>query len=543
MIEYSRETQNTIPTSAVKIIGLGGAGANMLERIAMGGFECAELLALNTDLRTLNACMSGDKLQLGRNLTKGLGAGGDPQLGQQAMQEAEDDVRAAIKGRRIVFLCTGLGGGTGSGAAPTVARIAREEGAFVVVFATMPFKFEGRRRRDQADAALNQLSVLANAMVTFDNTRMGELVLAKQGVHEAFAAADMMIAESVKAVIRLVVRPGLINVGLDELISALRTPRSRCLFGSGIAQGKDRVAKALGNALASPLLDQGALLQDAGAVLVHIAGGENLTLFEIELLMQRLAKHVPDSAHLLFGASVDPKMDDSLSVTLISALPEERLAGEVAEAAPALVALEPAPPVAQEAKLEAELIHAIEQPAVVNAPPVIEEPAAPVAEVTASVTEPEAEPIPEPEPVAEITTPPAMPITEPVEETPVAVAEAAVAETETNQEAVIEEEPVLEMVPPPSPFVIAEEPRPAMPVTAPAKPVSVPPVPVSVGGGKFMAMAKETQSIKLRSRDKGGQPELSLDGGPRGRFKEEEPNLMDGEDLDVPAFLRKKRPQ
>lgn len=327
MITYQRDPrQQTIPASAVKIIGLGGAGTNMLEHVALDGPDYAELLALNTDVRTLNACMAGEKIQLGANLTKGLGAGGDPELGYQAMLEAEEEIRASLRGRRIVFLCVGLGGGTGSGAAPVVTRIAREEGAFVVVFATMPFAFEGRRRREQADTALNELAVLSNALVTFDNNRMGELVLAKQGIHEAFAAADRMICESIKAVIRLVVRPGLINVGLDDLMSALRTNRSRCLFGSGLAKGKDRAAAALRNALSSPLLDQGALLKDAQTVLVHLCGGEDLTLYEVELMMQRLQKFVPDSAHVLFGAAVDPAMADSLSITLISALPEDALA-------------------------------------------------------------------------------------------------------------------------------------------------------------------------------------------------------------------------
>ncbi|MEY3897809.1 MAG: hypothetical protein RLZZ214_3330, partial [Verrucomicrobiota bacterium] len=326
MIPYSRDPHQTIPTSSVKIIGLGGAGANMLERIALDGMEGAELLALNTDVRTLASCLAREKIQLGVNLTKGLGSGGDPELGHQAALEAEEQIRAAIKGRRIVFLCTGLGGGTGSGASPIITRIAREEGAFVVVFATMPFAFEGKRRREQAETALNELAVLSNALVTFDNNRMGELVLAKQGIHEAFGAADHMICESIKAVIRLVVRPGLINVGLDDLMSALRTNRSRCLFGSGIAEGKDRAIKALRNALNSPLLDQGTLLKDAQTVLVHLSGGEDLTLFEIELLMQRLQKFVPDKAHVLFGAAIDPAMGDSLSITLISALPEDFLA-------------------------------------------------------------------------------------------------------------------------------------------------------------------------------------------------------------------------
>jgi cell division protein FtsZ len=326
MIPYSRDPRQVIPASSVKIIGLGGAGANMLERIALDGMEGAELLALNTDIRTLGACLAKEKIQLGVNLTKGLGTGGDPELGHQAVLEAEDSIRDAIRGSRIVFLCTGLGGGTGSGASPIVTRIAREEGAFVVVFATMPFAFEGRRRREQAETALNELAVLSNALVTFDNNRMGELVLAKQGIHEAFIAADHMICESIKAVIRLVIRPGLINVGLDDLMSALRTTRSRCLFGSGMASGKDRASKALRNALASPLLDQGSLLKEAQTVLVHLCGGEDLTLFEIELLMQRLQKFVPEQAHVLFGAAIDPAMGDSLSLTLISALPEDSLA-------------------------------------------------------------------------------------------------------------------------------------------------------------------------------------------------------------------------
>ena len=325
MIEFPRDSQNTIPSSSVKIVGLGGAGTNMLDRVVLDGMDGAEMLAINTDIRTLSGSVARDRIQLGRNLTKGLGAGGDPELGQQAVLEAETEVRSALKGRKIVFLCVGLGGGTGSGAAPIVCRIAREEGAFVVVFATMPFSFEGRRRREQAETSLNELAVLSNALVTFDNTRMGDLVLAKQGIHEAFAAADRMISESIKAVIRLVIRPGLINVGLDDLMTALRTTRSRCLFGSGIASGKDRAQKALRNALNSPLLDQGALLRDTETVLVHLCGGEDLTLYEIELLMQSLSKHVPEKAHVLFGAAVDPSMGDYLSITMVSSLPEDRL--------------------------------------------------------------------------------------------------------------------------------------------------------------------------------------------------------------------------
>ncbi|TAE73589.1 MAG: hypothetical protein EAZ84_12620 [Verrucomicrobia bacterium] len=325
MIEFPRETQHTIPTSHVKIIGLGGAGANMLDRVALDGLDGAEILALNADVRTLNGSVASERIQLGRNLTKGLGCGGDPELGKNVTLEAETEIRMSIKGRKIVFLCVGLGGGTGSGGAPMVCRIAREEDAFVVVFATMPFVFEGERRRQQAQTSLNELAVLSNALVVFDNNRMGELVVAKQGIHEAFQAGDKMIADSIKAVIRLVTRPGLIHVGLDELMTALRTTRSRCLFGSGVANGKDRAAKALANALASPLLDKGALLRETASLLVHICGGADLTLYEVELLMQKLTKQVPEKAHVLFGAAIDESMHDQLSITLISSLPEEKL--------------------------------------------------------------------------------------------------------------------------------------------------------------------------------------------------------------------------
>lgn len=333
MIPYERTRQQTIPNSSVKIIGVGGAGANMLDRVALDGMDGAELLAANTDMRTLTSSVSAEKIQMGRSLTKGLGSGGDPDLGRQATLEAELELRDALRDRKIVFICVGLGGGTGSGAAPLIARLAREAGAFTVVFATMPFAFEGKRRREQAGTALNELAVLANALVTFDNGRMGDLVLAKQGVHEAFAAADRMISEAIQAVMRIVLRPGLVNIGLDDLVAALSSNRSRCLFGSGIAEGENRAQAALKNALLSPLLDRGSLLAQAETVLVHICGGEDLTLYEIELLMRGLGKHVPDTAQMLFGTAVDPNMKESLSVTLISSLPEEALQEGISAAA------------------------------------------------------------------------------------------------------------------------------------------------------------------------------------------------------------------
>ena len=524
MIPYSRDPQQMIPTSAVKIIGLGGAGANMLERIALDGMEGAELLALNTDTRTLASCLAAEKIQLGVNLTKGLGSGGDPELGHQAVLESEDSIRASIHGRRIVFLCTGLGGGTGSGAAPIVTRIAREEGAFVVVFATMPFAFEGRRRREQAETALNELAVLSNALVTFDNNRMGELVLAKQGIHEAFAAADHMICESIKAVIRLVVRPGLINVGLDDLMSALRTNRSRCLFGSGLAEGKDRAAKALKNALNSPLLDQGALLKDAQTVLVHLSGGEDLTLFEIELLMQQLQKFVPEKAHVLFGAAVDPAMGDSLSITLISALPEDSLAMSSQESLSQRAQEIPISDPGQgftpmpSTTIAARMAEIIAKPQSEPEPEdLLAEPTSEV-EMTA-VTEPEPEIFEAPE----------------LEELPAEVEQPRPESTDAGS--------------PPASYVPGPKRRPSL--TAPWGKSPASPFPEDISDDKELeepgpfTLAEVTEpeppKLTLGIKPAGPQSELSLDSKPRGRFEGESPNVFEGEDLDLPPFLRKKK--
>jgi len=496
MIKYERNRQQTIPESSVKIIGLGGAGANMLDRVALDGIEGAELLSLNTDVRTLARSVAGEKIQLGRNLTKGLGAGGDPELGQRAVLESENEVRDALRDRKIVFLCVGLGGGTGSGAAPIVVRLAREAGAFVVVFATMPFAFEGQRRRLQAEESLNQLAVLSNALVTFDNGRMGELVLPKQGVHEAFSAADRMISDSITAVARLVLRPGLINVGLDELMSALKTNRSRCLFGSGMGTGENRAQVALKAALSSPLLDRGSLLADATTVLVHICGGEDMTLYEVELLMQGLTKFIPEGAHLLFGAATDVAMAKSLSVTIISALPEERLKS---------VPIFADPDEAEVIEIEGLEDELAEEQA--DAETFEEEPEEDV------VAEDEFEEleIKEEEPAADedFAAPGLKVVDEEVEEVVEEIEEPPFEVDKVEDEPEVEME-VLEVEEVPEPEVDEED-------------VDLPLV------------------VNLpRKRASGSQTELSLEGGPRGRFEGETPNVVKGEDLDVPPYLRRK---
>src|SRR5450432_1958524 len=305
---------------AIKIVGVGGAGANALDRIVLDGMEHAEMIAVNTDVQSLASSVATRKIQIGRVATRGLGAGGDPELGFSAAQESADELRETLQGARMVFVCAGLGGGTGSGAAPCIAQMARESGALVLAFATLPFAFEGKRRCNQASEALRQLQQIADAVVCFENDRMGDIVLPKAGIHQAFAVADVTISQSVRAIVNVVRRPGLIRIGFDELLSALRSQNSRCLFGFGESDSDNRAHEALALALKNPLMNRGKMLTDAQHVLVQISGGPGMTLTEVEIVMKELNRHVEDHTQILFGTSVDGKMGKRLSVTLISSL-------------------------------------------------------------------------------------------------------------------------------------------------------------------------------------------------------------------------------
>ena len=324
MLEYERKPadgESALDPGKVKVIGIGGAGSNVLDRIALHErMDDGELLVLNTDVRDLVSSVAQDKIQLGKDLTQGLGAGGDPDLGEEAAQTTEDEIRAALEDKSLVFICAGLGGGTGSGAAPVVARIAMELGAFVVGFVTMPFSFEGRRRLEQAESALTRMEKCTNALMTFENDRMGGLINQKEGIQQAFAAADQIIGQSVGAITKLVAQPGLVRIGMDDLLTALKNDSSRCLFGFGKASGDNRAQEALKGALKNPLLDKGQMLNHSSSLIAHISGGETTTLYEVEILMNELSKFVNADAHILFGVSSDKRQGESLSLTIISSI-------------------------------------------------------------------------------------------------------------------------------------------------------------------------------------------------------------------------------
>jgi cell division protein FtsZ len=452
MVEYER-TASSDGTSSLRICvaGVGGAGSNVIDRVTMDRTLNATLVSLQTDVRVLNQSMAPKKVQLGAELMRGVGTGGDPDLGREAALYSKDRIREALDGHDMVFLSVGLGGGTGSGAAPVVAEIAKSLGAVVVVFAAVPFSFEGRRRIQQAQDALDRLQKSADALILFDNNRMGELVLGKEGIQKTFAQADGLIGQSVRAVSGMVGQPGLVKLGLADLVSALRVSDGRCLFGFGEAKGASRGTEAMKKALKSPLINNGQLLNNARNLLVHIVGGETLTLAEVEGIMKQLGRHVPDETQLLFGVSIDPKLGDSISVTLISALSAEQLASAAIQplADTGRVQLKPAPEPVVASSMELAPSPVAPAPADLFGEP-IQRASARGTRTPPPVLAPE--PTPEPEEVVD----------------------------EVEEEIEEEEEPVAEVAPPP---VAAPAPIPAPvyreePAKAPAAP---PPLPKSSG--------------------------------------------------------------
>jgi cell division protein FtsZ len=449
----------------IKIVSVGGAGLNALDRIVLDGLEGAEVLALNTDVQSLASSVAAHKVQLGRTVTRGLGAGGDPELGYQAAFESTEEIREALTGARMIFVCTGLGGGTGSGAAPYVAHLAREAGALVLAFATLPFAFEGKRRNAQAREALARLNDIANAVVCFENDQMGDMVAPHAGIHQAFSKADTTISQSVRSIVNLIQRPGLIRIGFDDLLSALRSRNGRCLFGFGESDSDNRAHDALAQALKSPLMDRGRTLADAARVLVQVAGGPAMTLSEVEIVMHELGRHVNEETQILFGTAVDGRLGDRLSVTIISSF---TAAEDSSQTQPPLSSA-PMPP-------------SLEQPQ--ESPPKIEVE-------------------PDPAPIEDFQSA----VTTPIEEPNFPEVETASA-------------PFIEPAPPA--FEVLDESEP---------PVSTPP--------RKPALAKEEKAAAEKSIH-AKQEVLQFEPVNRGRFEKSEPTIVEGEDLDVPTYLRKK---
>jgi cell division protein FtsZ len=317
--QYDRDEESAAPIS-IKVVGIGGAGSNILDRMVLDGSEEIQLIAINTDVQSLAGSVATHKVQLGRTLTRGLGSGGDPELGLAAAEEATEEIRKVLKDGDVIIVCAGLGGGTGSGAAPWVAQIAKEERALVLVIAALPFTFEGRRRCSQATTSLEQLGANADAVICFENDRMAEIALPRMGIHEAFAAADLTISRCIRAIIAILRRPGLLKLGFDDIRAVLRGRDSRGLFGFGEATGENRAHEALALALKNPLMNRGEMLHDSYHAIIYIRGGSNVTLGEVQIIMEELNRHINDRTKLFMGIAVDPEMGQRLSVSIISSL-------------------------------------------------------------------------------------------------------------------------------------------------------------------------------------------------------------------------------
>lgn len=313
MIEFPRASKHRTPN--IRVVGLGGAGCRIIERLIADHFEGVSFVAMNTDTRRLAASSAQEKVQLG---ARGSGAGGDPDVGYAATEESASIIRESFEGAELVFLCVGLGGGTGSGGAPMIANIARQSGATVVALVSLPFSFE-HGRREQAVVALEQLSQQAQIVVCFENDRMDEVVSESAPASQSFAVADSILCQAIRSLVSMVSGQGELHVGLDELETVLRRADARCLFGYGESDSETRATDALDRALRSPLMNRGQMLSEARDVIIHVAAGPEFSITELRVLMAHAHRHIGENARLHLGVATDLRHGNRLAVTVISA--------------------------------------------------------------------------------------------------------------------------------------------------------------------------------------------------------------------------------
>jgi cell division protein FtsZ len=301
----------------IKVFGVGGAGCNVVAFAADSPPEGVDFLAINTDAQGLEACAAPVKFVLGAGRTRGLGAGGDPEVGRAAAQEDLEKLQSFCSGADIIFLLAGLGGGTGTGAAPVIARMARETGALVLALVTLPFEFEGGRRQLQAQVGLQQLKAAADAVICLPNQKLFKLIDEKTSVVDGFKISNNLLAEGLRGIWRLLARAGLINVDFADLCSVTRGRHASSSFAIAEASGERRAEQVAEKLAAHPLLDGGQILSDADSLLVSIVGGPDLMMAEIQKLMEPLSRQC-ENANIILGAAIDEQFAGRLSITLIA---------------------------------------------------------------------------------------------------------------------------------------------------------------------------------------------------------------------------------
>ena len=305
----------------IVIVGLGGAGASILQRFSGSSAENVRLCIMSLDERLGRECGNVEFVQLGAGLNHGLGSGGDPEVARQAIEESSSQIDALLSGARLLVMVVGLGGGTGSGVAPVLARKASEAGVFLVSVVVMPFSFEGARRRKQADAALEEIASISDIVFCFENDYMEDLFRSRTGAQAVFEEANALLSQATASVPLLANSPGIINIGLDELVTALENNDSRCIYGSGKGYGPNRAEDAARAALESPLVSYHQALKLARTVIVHIAGGNNMSLAELRIAMETVRAELSgDDVNIFFGAAVKPHLGEEIRVSLIASV-------------------------------------------------------------------------------------------------------------------------------------------------------------------------------------------------------------------------------
>jgi len=314
-LTFDFDETNT-PTARMKVIGVGGAGGNAVNRMIYAGLTGVEFIAVNSDLQALNTCKAPIRLQIGKNLTKGLGAGANPDVGRRAIEEDKDTVFNALKDTDMVFVTAGMGGGTGTGAAPIVAEIAKDLGALTVAIVTKPFLFEGPKRMNRAEEGLVELKERVDTLIVIPNQRLLSIVSKDTRLNRAFQMADEVLYNATKGISDLISVPGLINLDFAD-VKTVMSEMGDALMGSAVASGEDRAIEAAQNAIKSPLLEDVSIAGALG-LLVNITGGDDLTLSEVDVAANIVQEAVGQEANVIFGAVIDEQFKDQIRVTVIA---------------------------------------------------------------------------------------------------------------------------------------------------------------------------------------------------------------------------------
>ena len=301
--------------AVIRVVGVGGGGLNAVNRMIEAGISQVEFIAVNTDIQQLRTCEAPIKLHIGRELTQGLGSGADPNLGREAAEEAYDQIKHVLRGSDMVFVTAGEGGGTGTGAAPVVARIAREVGALTVGIVTLPFRFEGTRRRSQAEKGVQELREVCDTVIVIPNDRLLEVLERSTSMLDAFRIADDVLRQGVQGICDLITMPGLINLDFAD-VRTIMSDAGSAIMGIGFATGETRAREAAERALRSPLIDTE--IVGARGILLSIAGGDDLTLLEVNEAAEVVREAATEETNIIFGATIDERLSGQIWVTVIA---------------------------------------------------------------------------------------------------------------------------------------------------------------------------------------------------------------------------------